>query len=164
MKTLLGRMAMFLCIGGVSGLALLGLRDVVLEDVDCVWCRRTISLVFSPADHNAPIALGRVEGSVSRQFLFGRYVGPCFVQVYGAREGRRPPALDDLSCSTPVERTSSFVEDGGNAVVSPLGRGFILGEIQLTPEHVRGRQRIECEFVLRDAEGLSLAVSRESEL
>lgn len=163
-KTLLARSVLVLSLSGVLCLALLGLRHVVLEDVDCVVCRRAISLVFSPADHNAPIALGRVEGSVSRQFLFGRYVGPYFVQVYGAQEARRPPALVDLSCSTPVAWTSTIAEEGRNEAVSALGRGFILGEIRLTPEHLRRGRRIECEFVLRDADGLLLAVSRKAEL
>jgi hypothetical protein len=144
-------------------LAVIGVRDILLRQADCLTCRRVFSLVFQPSDLNAPIAMAWIEKGMSRFYLFPRYVGPYIVEVYGA-SGNSEVIISALDCSVDIGFRSTFGPNKQNEVSSRFGRGLILGRFYLLPENVNQKDRIACDIRIKNNENMLLVVTRVSEL
>lgn len=144
-------------------LAMIGLRDVLLRQVDCLSCRRILTLIAQPSDYNAPVAISRVENGVSHFYLFPRYVGRYLLQAYEISGGSEPSVLR-LKCSEDFEFSPVSGKSKQNEVSSRFGRGLILGDIRILPEQVMGKDRISCDINITSTENILLVITRASEL
>lgn len=152
----LGCLAIFL-------LALIGMREIVLRSVDCLFCRRVISLVMRPDDINGPIAVVPLSGSGAQFFVFPRYVGPYAVQFFPAG-GAPAMALNSIECDSELKVSSVPRSSESFPVFSSFGQGVILGGVFISPEVARGRSRPSCRLTLLAPTEGTLVIVRASEL
>lgn len=142
-------------------LAAIGLRDVLLRHSDCLACRRIFSLVFQPTDYNAPIAMSQIEEGTSRFYLFPRYVGPYFLEVYGA-SGNSEVTVISFECSEDVGFKAVSAPNKRNEISSSFGRGFILGSLHVLPRQAITKDRIACDIKVTTTENMLLVIRRVS--
>lgn len=144
-------------------LAAIGLRDVLLRQTDCFACRQIVSLGFRPSDYNAPIVMSQIEKGTSHFYLFPRYVGPYFLEVYGA-SGNSEVAVVSLDCSENVGFKAVPGPNEHSKVFSSFGHGFILGGLHVLPKQVATKDRIACDIKITSMENMLLVITRASEL
>lgn len=141
----------------------IGLREILLRQVDCVTCRGAYSLFYAPEDYNAPIAMTPVTQGRATFYLFPAYVGPYYVEAYQVPPGAEV-GVDRFECEDNISFKLMPGSSDRNKVFSRLGNGVILGAVYMTPDNVGKKTRPVCHVVFTSNVDLLLLVSRASQL
>lgn len=144
-------------------LAVIGLRDVLLRQTDCLACRRIFSLIFRPVDYHTPVAIGRSENGASRLYLFPTYVGPYSLKVYDVPDNPEV-AVVQFDCSEDIGFKAASKPNKYNKVFTRFGQGFVLGSLRILPKQVALKNGIVCDIKLTGAKSALLVITLASEL
>lgn len=144
-------------------LGAIGLREILLRQVDCVTCRRAYTLLYPPNDYNAPIAMAHVAQGRAAFYLFPAYVGPYFVEAFQVPSGPEV-GIDRFECKDNITFKPMPGNNARNKVFSRFGNGVILGAVYMTPENVGKKTRPACQAVFTSNVDFLLVISRASQL
>lgn len=163
----MSRIARIAALGAVAVsmlvLGSIGLREILLRQIDCVICRGAYSLFYPPSDYNAPIAMARVTQGRAALYFFPSYVGPYYVEAFQVPSGPEV-GVDRFECEDNITFKPMPGNNAVNKVFSRYGDGVILGAVYMTPENAGKKTRPACQVVFRTSVDLLLVVSRASQL
>jgi len=126
-------------------LAVIGLRYVVTTKLDCRLCRGMVDLLAAPDGYSAPVAVIDLSGVGQEVFLYPRYVGRYFLEVYPRLDVGEDKFPTLVKCSNGLNVRFLKVSNPGNRdVFSRWGHGTILGTLFFYPSVVDKKNIPSC--------------------